>query len=116
MKYRALFAKKCGLAGALLSTIPFLIFGLILGARYGLEAGSFITVIVLPGIDRVEMLHRLIMGGAMVGGILLSGALHVSFFYAVFWGAGYLFAGGGEPAGEDMEIQDPQEAEDPKAA
>ena len=118
MNYRTLFARKCGLAGVLFSIVPFLLFGLILGAKYGLEAGSFIAGTLFPGPFQVEIANRLVMGGSMIAGIALSGAVHAAFFYFIFRAAGSIIAGGRKPEAETeaLDMAEPDEAEEPRAA
>ena len=112
MKHRCLFARKCGVAGAYFSIIPFLLFGLIIGARYGLEAGSFVTKTIFSGTAHLEFIDRLIMGGSMVFGIIIAGAVLVSSCFALCWSAGYILGRAKGPGDINMDMDEACEATD----
>jgi len=90
MLNREFYARKFGQAGAYFAVVPFVLFGVVLGARYGLELGSGISNMLFFGGEGIELVNRLIIGGSMICGIMAAGVFFAGLCYTVSWALGYI--------------------------
>jgi len=100
MDYRSQLARKFGVVGVYLSIIPFSLYGLVLGARYGLETGSGVANALFSAGAHIEIVDRFIIGGSMISGIIVSGALTASLCFSFFWSVGRLLGRAAGPGGK----------------
>jgi hypothetical protein len=89
MKYRNVISKKLGLIGAGMGLVLFALFGLLQGSVIGGAIGLDIVGGIYSTAASPTLLARVIIGGSMLAGVVISGVMFVVGCGSVMAGVGY---------------------------
>lgn len=90
MRYRSQAAKKMALVGAGIGLALFALFGLLQGSVIGGAIGIDIVNSLYEAAQPPTLLARIIIGGSMLAGVIISGVVFVVGCSSVCAAAGYL--------------------------